>query len=264
MRPYLELLAEIFEKGSPREDRTGVGTRSLFGAQVRYPLDEGFPLITTKKMFWRGIVVELLWFLRGETNIDYLQKRKVHIWDEWADEKGELGPVYGKQWRAWQTADGQSIDQISRLIDGIRRDPYSRRHIVNAWNVGELDQMRLAPCHVMTQFYVQDGTLSCQLYQRSGDFFLGVPFNIASYALLTLMIAHVTDLRPGVFVHTLGDAHIYNNHLEQVQRQLARSPRPLPRVTLNPDINDIFDFCWEDITLSDYEPYPAIKAPVAV
>ncbi len=264
MRQYLDLLRHVLEHGAIKSDRTGTGTRSVFGWQMRFALQDGFPLVTTKKLHLRSIVHELIWFLRGETNIAYLKQHGVGIWDEWADADGELGPVYGRQWRAWGTADGGAIDQIGRVVEQIRRNPDSRRLIVSAWNVGELDRMALQPCHALFQFYVADGRLSCQLYQRSGDIFLGVPFNIASYALLTHMIAQVTDLEPGDFVHTLGDAHLYANHLEQARLQLARTPRPLPRLRLNPDVRSLFDFRWEDIAFEGYDPAPAIKAPVAV
>ncbi|URX61034.1 thymidylate synthase [Luteibacter anthropi] len=264
MQPYLELLRHVLDHGTLKSDRTGTGTRSVFGWQMRYDLSKGFPLVTTKKLHLRSIVHELIWFLKGDTNIAYLKENGVSIWDEWADANGDLGPVYGRQWRAWPTADGKVVDQISWVIDEIRRNPDSRRLIVSAWNVGELPKMALMPCHTMFQFYVADGKLSCQLYQRSGDIFLGVPFNIASYALLTHMIAQVTGLQPGDFVHTLGDAHLYSNHIEQAEKQLAREPRKLPKLVLNPDVKSIFDFRFEDIAIEDYEPHPAIKAPVAV
>ncbi len=264
MRPYLDLLGHVLEHGTAKADRTGTGTRSVFGWQMRYDLAQGFPLVTTKKLHLKSIVHELIWFLKGDTNIAYLKENGVGIWDEWADENGNLGPVYGKQWRAWPTADGKVVDQIAWVVDEIRRNPDSRRLIVSAWNVGELPKMALMPCHTMFQFYVADGRLSCQLYQRSGDIFLGVPFNIASYALLTQMVAQVCGLEPGDFVHTLGDAHLYDNHLEQARKQLAREPRPLPRLVLNPDIRSLFDFRFEDIAVIDYDPHPAIKAPVAV
>jgi thymidylate synthase len=257
-------MRHIRDHGVVKGDRTGTGTRSVFGYQMRFDLAQGFPLVTTKKMFLKGIIHELLWFLQGSTNIRYLQDHDVHIWDEWADEHGELGPVYGSQWRSWPGADGETIDQISRLVDDIRRTPDSRRLIVSAWNVAEVDRMALPPCHTLFQFYVAEGRLSCQLYQRSADVFLGVPFNIASYALLTLMIAQVCDLAPGDFVHTLGDAHLYLNHLEQADRQLAREPHPLPTMTLNPAVKDIFGFRFEDFALSGYRAHPGIKAPIAV
>jgi len=266
MKAYLDLLRLVLEKGRPREDRTGTGTLSLFGAQQRFDLREGFPLLTTKKLYTRAIIHELLWFLRGDTNIQYLNDHKVTIWDEWADANGDLGPVYGAQWTRWRAPDGRLINQIEQVIASIRANPSSRRHIVSAWNVGELDQMALPPCHAFFQFYVDEaeGTLSCQLYQRSADLFLGVPFNIASYALLTLMVAQVCGLRPGEFIHTFGDLHIYRNHLEQVRLQLTREPRPLPRMRLNPERTRITDFTHEDFTLEGYDPHPAIKAPIAV
>tara|TARA_X000001036_G_scaffold131463_3_gene124365 strand:+ start:670 stop:1464 length:795 start_codon:yes stop_codon:yes gene_type:complete len=264
MKQYLELLEHVLNHGVVKEDRTGTGTRSVFGWQMRFDLNEGFPLVTTKKIHTRSIFHELLWFLRGETNIAYLKENGVSIWDEWADENGELGPVYGSQWRSWKTADGRTVDQITNLIDGIKNNPDSRRHIVSAWNVGEVDQMALPPCHTMFQLYVADNKLSCQLYQRSADIFLGVPFNIASYALLTMMIAQTTGLELGDFVHTFGDAHLYSNHIEQTNEQLKRDVRPLPKVTLNPAITSVFDFTYDDITLTGYEPHPHIKAPVAV
>jgi thymidylate synthase len=264
VKQYLDLMRHIRDHGVVKGDRTGTGTRSVFGYQMRFDLAQGFPLVTTKKMFLKGIIHELLWFLQGSTNIRYLQDHDVHIWDEWADEHGELGPVYGSQWRSWPGADGETIDQISRLVDDIRRTPDSRRLIVSAWNVAEVDRMALPPCHTLFQFYVAEGRLSCQLYQRSADVFLGVPFNIASYALLTLMIAQVCDLAPGDFVHTLGDAHLYLNHLEQADRQLAREPHPLPTMTLNPAVKDIFGFRFEDFALSGYRAHPGIKAPIAV
>ena len=264
MKQYLDLMRHIRDHGVVKGDRTGTGTRSVFGYQMRFDLAQGFPLVTTKKMFLKGIIHELLWFLQGSTNIRYLQDHDVHIWDEWADEHGELGPVYGSQWRSWPGADGETIDQISRLVDDIRRTPDSRRLIVSAWNVAEVDRMALPPCHTLFQFYVAEGRLSCQLYQRSADVFLGVPFNIASYALLTLMIAQVCDLAPGDFVHTLGDAHLYLNHLEQADRQLAREPHPLPTMTLNPAVKDVFGFRFEDFALSGYRAHPGIKAPIAV
>ena len=264
MKQYLDLLQHVLRHGTKKEDRTGTGTNSVFGWQMRFNLAEGFPLVTTKKIHTRSIIHELLWFLRGDTNIAYLNENGVSIWDDWADENGELGSVYGAQWRAWKTADGNSIDQIQNLIDGIANNPDSRRHIVSAWNVGEVDQMALPPCHSLFQFYVADNKLSCQLYQRSADIFLGVPFNIASYALLTMMVAQVTKLELGDFVHTLGDAHVYSNHFEQANEQLSRDPKPLPTVKLNPDIDSVFDFTWDDIELVGYEPHPHIAAPVAV
>jgi len=264
MQPYLELLRHVLEHGTEKADRTGTGTRSVFGWQMRFNLKEGFPLVTTKKLHLRSIIYELLWFLRGETNIHYLKQNRVSIWDEWADSHGELGPVYGKQWRHWPGRDGTEIDQIRWLINEIKQNPDSRRLLVSAWNVAELEQMALQPCHVLFQFYVANNTLSCQLYQRSADIFLGVPFNIASYALLTQMIAHVTGLEVGDFIHTLGDAHVYCNHIEQAQLQLSHHPRPRPHLHLNPQIKDIFSFDFEDITIGDYDPYPAISAPVAV
>lgn len=264
MKQYLDLMRTIRDTGTHKSDRTGTGTYSVFGHQMRFNLADGFPLVTTKKVFMKGIVHELLWFLKGATNIGYLLEHDVHIWDEWADENGDLGPVYGSQWRSWPTPDGEHIDQIANVVQSIRTNPDSRRHIVSAWNVAEVDDMALPPCHTMFQFYVADGRLSCQLYQRSADVFLGVPFNIASYALLTMMVAQVCDLEPGDFVHTLGDAHLYANHLEQADRQLARSPHALPTLTLNPLVREINDFRYEDITLSGYAPDPGIKAPIAV
>ena len=264
MKPYLDLMRHVLEHGTRKDDRTGTGTLSVFGWQMRYNLAEGFPLVTTKKCHLRSIIHELLWFLQGDTNIRYLKENGVSIWDEWADEHGNLGPVYGHQWRNWPKPDGGTIDQISEVVKTLRTNPDSRRIIVSAWNVADLDKMALAPCHAFFQFYVADGKLSCQLYQRSADIFLGVPFNIASYALLTLMMAQVTGLKPGDFVHTLGDAHLYLNHLEQTREQLSREPRPLPTMTLNPEVKDIFAFRFEDFTLSGYDPHPAIKAPVAV
>ena len=264
MKPYLDLMRHVLEHGTQKDDRTGTGTLSVFGWQMRYNLAEGFPLVTTKKCHLRSILRELLWFLQGDTNIKYLKENGVSIWDEWADENGNLGPVYGHQWRSWPKPDGGTIDQISEVVKTLKTNPDSRRIIVSAWNVAELDKMALAPCHAFFQFYVADGKLSCQLYQRSADIFLGVPFNIASYALLTLMMAQVTGLKPGDFVHTLGDAHLYLNHLDQTREQLSREPRPLPTMTLNPAVRDIFAFRFEDFTLTGYDPHPAIKAPVAV
>jgi len=264
MRQYLALMSHVLKHGTRKSDRTGTGTLSVFGYQMRFDLEQGFPLVTTKKCHLKSIIHELLWFLRGDTNIRYLKENGVKIWDEWADADGNLGPVYGRQWRAWAAADGSTIDQISEVILQINKNPDSRRLIVSAWNVGELEQMALAPCHTFFQFYVAEGKLSCQLYQRSADIFLGVPFNIASYALLTLMIAHVCGLKPGDFVHTFGDAHLYLNHLEQAELQLSRIPRAMPVMLLNPEVKNIFDFKYEDFTLQDYDPHPAIKAPVAV
>ncbi|MDO8292949.1 MAG: thymidylate synthase [Gallionella sp.] len=264
MRAYLDLMQHVLTHGTKKSDRTGTGTVSVFGYQMRFNLQDGFPLVTTKKCHMKSIVHELLWFLQGDTNTRYLKENGVSIWDEWADEQGNLGPVYGKQWRSWATADGRVVDQIAEVIAQIKKNPDSRRLIVSAWNVGELDQMALAPCHAFFQFYVADGKLSCQLYQRSADIFLGVPFNIASYALLTLMMAQVCGLEPGDFVHTFGDAHLYLNHLEQTQLQLSREPRPLPTMRINPGVSNIFEFRFEDFTLEGYDPHPAIKAPVAV
>jgi thymidylate synthase len=261
---YEELLQQVLVRGAQKTDRTGTGTVSLFGAQIRYNLQDGFPLLTTKKVFLKGIIHELLWFLKGETNIKYLVDNGVHIWDEWADKDGNLGPVYGSQWRSWPTTDGGHIDQITNLIAMIKKSPDSRRLIVSAWNPAEVDNMALPPCHCLFQFYVVNGKLSCQLYQRSADIFLGVPFNIASYALLTMMIAQVCDLEAGDFVHTFGDVHIYNNHFEQVKEQLGRRPKPFPTMKLNPAVKDIFGFKYEDFTLEGYDPHPAIKAEVSV
>lgn len=264
MQQYLDLLRHVRNHGIQKSDRTGTGTLSVFGYQMRFDLAQGFPAVTTKKLHFRSIIHELLWFLQGDTNVRYLRDNGVTIWDEWADDNGNLGPVYGKQWRSWTKQDGSTIDQISQVIETIERDPDSRRMIVSAWNVGELDQMALAPCHAFFQFYVAQGKLSCQLYQRSADIFLGVPFNIGSYALLTLMIAQVTGLKAGDFIHTLGDAHLYLNHLEQANTQLARQPLPPPQMKLNPQVKSIFDFSYDDFQLVDYECHPAIKAPVAV
>jgi thymidylate synthase len=264
VRQYLDLLRLIIDQGAHKADRTGTGTHSILGHQMRFPLADGFPLVTTKKLHLKSIVHELLWFLQGDTNVAYLQQHKVTIWDEWADADGNLGPVYGKQWRDWESADGRHIDQMRWVLDEIARNPDSRRLIVSAWNVGDLPRMALMPCHTMFQFYVADGRLSCQLYQRSGDVFLGVPFNIASYALLTHMVAQVAGLGVGDFVHTLGDAHLYNNHESQARTQLARDTRPLPKLQLNPDVRDLFAFGFDDIAFVDYDPHPAIKAPVAV
>lgn len=264
MHQYHDLLSRVLSTGTKKSDRTGVGTISVFGHQMRFDLTEGFPLITTKKLHTRSIFHELLWFLKGETNIKYLKENKVTIWDEWADEGGDLGPVYGKQWRAWETADGRKIDQISNVIDQIKKNPDSRRHLVIAFNPGEVDQMALPPCHAFFQFYVANGKLSCQLYQRSADVFLGVPFNIASYALLIHMVAQVCDLQPGEFIHTLGDAHLYLNHIEQSRLQLTREFKPLPKIRLNPEIKNIFEFKFEDIEIIGYDPHPTIKAEIAV
>lgn len=264
MRQYLDLLNHVLEHGDKKEDRTGTGTISVFGYQMRFDLSEKFPLLTTKKVHLKSVIHELLWFLKGSTNIGYLKENGVSIWDEWADENGDLGPVYGSQWRSWQTSDGRTIDQISNLIENIKNNPDSRRLIVSAWNVGEVDKMKLPPCHCFFQFYVANDKLSCQLYQRSADIFLGVPFNIASYALLTLMIAQVTNLAPGEFVHTLGDAHIYNNHIEQVKQQLSREAKVLPIMKINPHVKDIFSFKFDDFEILNYDPHPLIKAPVAV
>ena len=264
MRNYLDLLEHILDQGFEKSDRTGTGTRSVFGHQMRFDLRERFPLLTTKRLHTRSIFHELLWFLSGETNIRYLKENKVRIWDDWADEQGELGPVYGHQWRCWPTADGRQIDQISAVIEQIRTNPDSRRHIVSAWNVADIDRMALPPCHLLFQFWVADGALSCQLYQRSADVFLGVPFNIASYALLTRMVAQVCDLDAGDFVMTLGDAHLYSNHLDQARLQLERRPRPLPTLRLNPEVRSIFEFRYEDIQIDGYDPHPHIKAPISV
>lgn len=264
MQQYLDLLQLILDEGVDRNDRTGTGTRSIFGHQLRFDLQQGFPVVTTKRLHLRSIIHELLWFLAGDTNIGYLNESGVSIWDEWADEAGELGPVYGSQWRSWRSADGETIDQISQVVEAIRSNPNSRRLIVSAWNVGEINKMALPPCHLLFQFYVANGRLSCQLYQRSADVFLGVPFNIASYALLTMMVAQVTGLEPGDFVHTFGDVHLYSNHFEQAQLQLTRAPHPLPSLRLNPSVTDLFAFKFEDVELVDYQYHPAIKAPVAV
>ena len=264
MKQYLELMRHILDTGIERSDRTGTGTLAVFGYQMRFDLGDGFPLVTTKRLHLRSIIHELLWFLSGDTNVGYLQENGVTIWDEWADERGELGPVYGQQWRSWQSATGETHDQISTVLKLIREQPDSRRMIVNAWNVGDLPRMKLPPCHALFQFYVAQGRLSCQLYQRSADVFLGVPFNIASYALLTAMIAQVTGLEPGEFIHTLGDAHLYLNHLDQARLQLSRSPRPLPRLDLSPAVTDLFSFRYDDIAIAQYDPHPRISAPVAV
>ncbi|MFM7007369.1 MAG: thymidylate synthase [Flavobacteriales bacterium] len=264
MKQYHDLLSHILEHGVKKEDRTGTGTISVFGYQMRFDLSEGFPCVTTKKLHLRSIIHELLWFLKGETNIAYLKENGVSIWDEWADENGELGPVYGSQWRSWPAPDGRQIDQIEQVLQQIKHNPDSRRMIVSAWNVGLVDQMALPPCHAFFQFYVAEGKLSCQLYQRSADTFLGVPFNIASYALLTMMIAQVCGLQPGEFVHTLGDAHLYSNHIEQAQLQLSREPKPLPLMRINPSIQNLFDFTYQDFELLNYDPHPHIKAPVAI
>ena len=264
MRQYLDLMQHVLDHGHVKADRTGTGTRSVFGWQMRFDLSAGFPVLTTKKLHLRSIIIELLWFLRGETNIQWLKDNKVSIWDEWADENGDLGPVYGHQWRHWPGRDGLEIDQITQLIEGLKKNPDSRRHLVTAWNPSEVDRMALPPCHALFQFYVADGKLSCQLYQRSADIFLGVPFNIASYALLTMMVAQVVGLKPGDFVHTLGDAHLYSNHVEQAKLQLSRDTRVLPTMRINPDVKDIFAFKFEDFTLEGYDPHPHIAAPVAV
>jgi len=264
MHAYLDLMSHVLENGTDRGDRTGTGTRSVFGHQMRFDLIEGFPVVTTKKLHLRSIIIELLWFLSGETNISWLKENGVSIWDEWADENGDLGPVYGYQWRSWPAPNGESIDQIKGLVKTLKENPNSRRHIVSAWNPALVDEMALPPCHCLFQFYVADGKLSCQLYQRSADIFLGVPFNIASYALLTLMLAQVCNLEPGEFIHTFGDAHLYHNHFEQARLQLQRQPLPLPRMAINPEIKDLFEFTYEDFELIGYESHPHIKAPVAV
>jgi thymidylate synthase len=264
MQQYLDLMRHVLDTGHDKSDRTGTGTRSVFGWQARFDLAKGFPMVTTKKLHLKSIVHELLWFLQGDTNIAYLKENGVRIWDEWADENGDLGPVYGKQWRRWETPDGRLIDQISQLVHSLKNNPDSRRHIVSAWNPGDVDHMALPPCHCLFQFYVADGKLSCQLYQRSADIFLGVPFNIASYALLTLMLAQVCGYQPGEFIHTFGDAHIYSNHFAQAELQLSREPRPLPEIWINPEVKDIFSFRFEDFRLEGYDPHPHISAPVAV
>lgn len=264
MRQYLNLMQHILDNGTAKGDRTGTGTVSCFGYQMRFDLSEGFPMVTTKKLHLKSIVYELLWFLKGDTNVKYLQDNKVRIWNEWADENGDLGPVYGKQWVSWEGANGKTVNQIKNVVEQIKQNPNSRRHIVSAWNVADVGDMALCPCHALFQFYVADGKLSCQLYQRSADVFLGVPFNIASYALLTLMIAQVCDLEPGEFVHTFGDVHLYNNHLEQAKLQLGREPRPLPQMVINPDVKNIFEFEFEDFGLKNYDPHPHIKAQVSV
>ena len=264
MQPYLNLIKQVLKEGTLKEDRTGTGTISVFGHQMRFNLEEGFPLLTTKKVHLKSIIHELLWFLKGSTNVKYLQENGVRIWNEWAKEDGELGPIYGYQWRSWPDGHGGNIDQIKQVVDSIQTHPDSRRHIVNAWNVGQIDEMQLPPCHILFQFYVANGKLSCQLYQRSADIFLGVPFNIASYALLTLMMAQVTGLQPGDFIHTLGDAHIYTNHLEQVKLQIERKPRPLPIMRINPDVKSIDEFHFEDFELANYDPHPLIKGKISV
>ncbi len=264
MKPYLELLQHVLDNGTKKDDRTGTGTLSVFGHQFRFDLSQGFPAVTTKKLHLRSIIHELLWFLQGSTNIQYLKENNVRIWNEWADENGDLGPIYGYQWRSWPTPDGNHIDQISQLIENLKKNPDSRRHLVSAWNVGQIEQMALPPCHILFQFYVADGKLSCQLYQRSADLFLGVPFNIASYALLTLMVAQVTGYEPGDFVHTFGDAHIYLNHIEQVKEQLQREPYELPTMKINPEVNNLFDFVFDDFELVNYQAHPHIKGKVSV
>jgi thymidylate synthase len=264
MRQYLDLMRHVLEHGQDKTDRTGTGTRSVFGWQMRFNLADGFPMLTTKKLHQKSIIHELLWFLQGDTNVAYLKENGVSIWNEWADENGELGPVYGKQWRRWEAPDGRVIDQITQIVEGLKKNPDSRRHLVSAWNPADVDRMALPPCHALFQFYVAGGKLSCQLYQRSADIFLGVPFNIASYALLTLMIAQVVGLQPGDFIHTLGDAHLYSNHLEQARLQLTREPRALPQLKLNPDVKDLFAFRFEDFTLEGYDPHPHIAAKVSV
>ena len=264
MRQYLELMQHVLRHGAEKSDRTGTGTKSIFGYQMRFDLADGFPLCTTKKLHLRSIIYELLWFLRGDTNVDYLNQNGVSIWDEWADGEGELGPVYGRQWRSWPDENGKSIDQLAELLEQINKNPDSRRLLISAWNVAQIPQMALAPCHAIFQFYVSEGRLSCQLYQRSADIFLGVPFNIASYALLTQMIAQVTKLKPGEFIHTFGDAHLYNNHLQEAELQLSREPKPLPQLKVNPNVDSLFDFSFEDFELSGYDPHPHIKAPVSV
>jgi thymidylate synthase len=264
MRQYLDLMKHVLEHGVQKNDRTGTGTISTFGYQMRFNLQEGFPLLTTKKLHLKSIIHELLWFLKGDTNVKYLQENGVRIWNEWADENGNLGPIYGFQWRSWRTRDGRTIDQIANVVEQIKKNPNSRRLIVSAWNVGEIDEMALPPCHALFQFYVADGKLSCQLYQRSADVFLGVPFNIASYSLLTMMIAQVCDFEPGEFIHTFGDVHIYSNHLDQVKLQLTREPRPLPKMKINPNVKDIFSFTYDDFQLVDYDPHPHIKGEVSV
>ena len=264
MRQYLELMQHVLRHGAEKSDRTGTGTKSIFGYQMRFDLADGFPLCTTKKLHLRSIIYELLWFLRGDTNVDYLNQNGVSIWDEWADGEGELGPVYGRQWRSWPDENGKSIDQLAELLEQINKNPDSRRLLISAWNVAQIPQMALAPCHALFQFYVSEGRLSCQLYQRSADIFLGVPFNIASYALLTQMIAQVTKLKPGEFIHTFGDAHLYNNHLQEAELQLSREPKPLPQLKVNPNVDSLFDFSFKDFELSGYDPHPHIKAPVSV